>query len=68
MTLQRLLKWGTLASGVVCLAAGYSLIGQWVLLALALGSGLLVSIIGRGINIHLPFGILVLLVVLCSWG
>ncbi len=35
MTLQRFLKWGTLTTGVVCLATGYGLVGQWGLLAVA---------------------------------
>ena len=33
MTLQRFLKWGTLTAGVVCLASGCGLVGQWGLLA-----------------------------------
>jgi hypothetical protein len=33
MTLQRFLKWGTLTVGVVCLALGCGLVGQWGLLA-----------------------------------
>jgi hypothetical protein len=35
MILPRLLKWGCLTAGVVCLAAGYARIGQWGILALA---------------------------------
>ena len=35
MTLQRFLKWGTLTTGVICLATGYGLVGQWGLLAVA---------------------------------
>jgi hypothetical protein len=33
MTMQRLLKWGGLTAGAICLAAGDILIGQWILLA-----------------------------------
>ncbi len=35
MNLPKLLKWGCLTAGVVCLAAGYAQIGQWGLVALA---------------------------------
>lgn len=35
MKLAKLLNWGCLTAGVVCLAAGYALIGQWWVLALA---------------------------------
>jgi hypothetical protein len=149
MTLQRLLKWGTLTAGAICLTTGYGLIGRWGLLAavglvwlagmmaagwsvvvfvvlvglaavgiyegawpilmilgatlalaswdlanredfvadglpteitariewrhhtylaLALGSGLLVSIIGQMVSFQLPFGILMLLAALVLLG
>jgi hypothetical protein len=149
MTLQRLLRWGTLTAGAACLAAGYGLAGRWgflavsglawlagillagwsvvvfvvlvglaavgiyegagpilmilgatlalaswdlanwedfvagglpaetsarfewghhTCLALALGSGLLVIIIGRLVSFQLPFGILVLLAALALLG
>jgi hypothetical protein len=35
MTPQRILKWGCLTAGVLCLAAGYGWIGLWALIALA---------------------------------
>jgi hypothetical protein len=149
LTSQRLLKLGCLTVGVVCLAAGYIMVGQWVLLAItvlawlvavfapgwfgimfitliglaaagvcagawpplmilsatlalagwdlaswegfveaglhpetlarfewkhyvyltfALGSGLLVALLGRQVSIQLPFGILVVLAILVFLG
>ena len=35
MTTQRVLKWGSLTAGVLCLAAGYAMTGRWVFLALS---------------------------------
>jgi len=40
MTPHRLLKWGCLTIGAICLTAGYAAIGQWVLLVLAILSWL----------------------------
>ncbi len=45
--MQRLLKWGCLTVGVVCLAVGYALAGQWILLALA-GLAWLVAVFVAG--------------------
>jgi hypothetical protein len=35
MTLRRFLRWGTLTTGVICLAIGYGLVGRWGLLAVS---------------------------------
>ena len=49
MRLPRLLKWGCLTAGAVCLAVGYALIGQWWILGLA-GLAWLAGVFAAGLS------------------
>jgi hypothetical protein len=63
MILPRLLKWGCLTAGAVCLAAGFALIEQWELLALT-GLVWLAGVLVAG----WPGVVFVVLVVLAAVG